>query len=198
MEPPDSAMICGLLGALSVTVSVAVFAPAVEPQGAAAGDAGGVNVTVSVQEAPAGTPAVQLLMDVKLPAGFTVAPATVRTAGAVPLFAIVTVTGAEEVPASAPPKLIVPVGETVAVACTAVPPTVTICGLCGALSEIITSAERVPVCAGSKVTFMTQVLPAAKGLCEQVSVSAKSPGLVPPKLMAIATAVVPVLLTETA
>src|SRR5580658_1636725 len=180
MAAPDRAMFCGLVGALSVMLRVAVFAPAVEPQGAATGDASGVNVTVSVQEPPAGTPAVQLLADVKFPAGFTLAPVTVSTAGAVPLLAIVTVTGADDVPASVPPKLIVPAGETVAVACTAVPPTVTICGLCGALSEIITRAERVPVCAGSKVTLMTQVLPAAKGLCEQLSVSAKSPGSVPP------------------
>jgi hypothetical protein len=121
----------------------------------------------------------------------------VRTARAAPLFAIVTVTGADEAPASAPPKLMVPVGETVAAACTAVPPTVTICGLCGALAETITWADRVPVCAGSKMTLMTQVLVATTGLCEHLSVSAKSPGSVPPKLMVIATGVVPVLLTET-
>jgi hypothetical protein len=177
---PDREMICGLVGALSVMVRVAVFAPAVEPQGAVTGYASGVNVTVSVQEPPAGTPAVQLLVDVKFPAGFTLAPATARTAGAVPLFAIVTVTGADEVPASAPPKLMAPVGEIVAVACTVMPPTVMICGLCGALSEIITRADRVPGCAGSKVTLMTQVLPAAKGLCEQLSISAKSLGSAPP------------------
>jgi hypothetical protein len=65
MEAPDKAMICGLVGALSVMVRAAVFAPAVEPQGAATDDASGVIVAVSVQEPPAGTPAVQLLVDVK-------------------------------------------------------------------------------------------------------------------------------------
>ena len=126
MAAPDREMICGLVGASAVIVRVAVFAPAVEPHGAATGDASGVNVTVRVQEAPAGTPAVQLLVNVKFPAGSTLAPATLRTERAVPLFAIVTVTGADEVPASAPPKLAVPVGDTAAVACTAVPPTVII------------------------------------------------------------------------
>src|SRR5580704_1436745 len=123
MAVPDSEMICGLEGALSVMVRVAVFAPAVEPHGAATGEAGGVNVTVNPQWVPAGTPSVQLLAAVKLPGGLTLAPATVRIAGAAPLslFVIVTGTGVEAVPASALPKPIA-LGETVAVACTAVPP----------------------------------------------------------------------------
>jgi hypothetical protein len=168
-----------------------------DPQGAAAGDGAGVNVTASVQEPAAGTPAVQLFTAVKLPGGFTVAVPTLKIAAAAPLLVIVTVTGADAVPASAPPKLIVPVGEIVALACTAVPLTASICGLFGALSESITTAERAPVCVGSNVTFMTQDLPPASGLCEQLSVSAKSLGFVPAVLMVMATGVVPVLLTVT-
>src|SRR6202041_2857526 len=102
MAAPDREMICGLVGASAGIVRVAVLAPAVG----------------------------HLLVNVKFPAGSTLAPATLRTERAVPLFAIVTVTGADEVPASAPPKLVVPVGDTAAVACTAVPPTVIIWGLC--------------------------------------------------------------------
>jgi len=110
---------------------------------------------------------------------------------------IVTVTGADSVPARALPKLIVPAGEMVAAACTAVPLTATICGFCDAVSEISTSAERPPVCVGSKVAMITPVLPPASGLSEQLSVSAKSPGLLPTMLMVIATGVVPVLFTFT-
>jgi hypothetical protein len=174
-------MVCGLVGALSLIVRVAVFGPTVDPQGAAAGTAGGVNVTTNVQDPAAGTPAVQLFTAVKLPGGFTVAAATLKIAAPAPLLVIVTVTGGEAVPASAPPKLIVPVGEIVAVACTAVPLTASICGLCGALSESINTAERAPVCAGSNVTFITQVLPPASGLCEQLSGSAKSRDLFRPR-----------------
>jgi len=101
------------------------------------------------------------------------------------------------VPASAAPKLIEPVGEIVAAACKAVPLTARNCGLCGSLSEIRTWAERLPACVGSKVTFITQVLPPARGLCVQLSVSAKSPGFVPAVLMVMATAVVPLLPTVT-
>jgi hypothetical protein len=140
---------------------------------------------------------VQLFTAVKLPRGFMLAVPTLSTAGLAPLLVMVTVTGGDAVPASAVPKLIVPVGVIVAEACTAVPLRVRTWRLCGALSEIINRPERLPVCVGSKVTFITQVLPPAKGLCEQLSVSAKSPGFVPPVLIVIVTAVVPVLLTVT-
>src|SRR5271170_7674239 len=114
-------MVCGLVGALSTIVKVAVFGPTVEPHGAAAGTAGGVNVTTNVQDPAAGTPAVQLSTAVKLPGGFTVAAPTLKIAAPAPLFVTVTVTGGDAVPASTPPKLMVPLGEIVAVACTAVP-----------------------------------------------------------------------------
>jgi hypothetical protein len=184
-------MICGLVGELSVIVRVADFVPAFDPHGAITGDADGVKVTVSVQLPLAGTPAMQLFVAVKLPAGFTLALATVTIAGAVPLFEIVTVMGVDAVPASALPKPIVAEGETVAAACTAVPLTATVCGLRGSVWEIITSAERLPDGVGSKVTLITQVWPPASGLCEQSSVSAKSPGFVPAMLMVIGTGVVP-------
>ena len=70
------------------------------------------------------------------------APPTLGIAAPAPLLVIVTVTGADAVPASAPPKPIVPVGEIIAAACTAVPLTARICGLCGALSEISTDVDR--------------------------------------------------------
>jgi hypothetical protein len=150
-----------------------------------------------VQAPAAGTPAVQLFTAIKLPGGFTVAAPMLKIAAPAPRLLIVTVTSGDAVPDSAPPKLVVPVGEIVSVACTAVPFTASICGLFGALSESITTAERAPVCAGSTVTFMTPDLSPARGLCEQSSVSAKSPGFVPTTLMVIATGVVPVLLTVT-
>lgn len=115
-------MLCGLVGELSVIVSVAAFVPASEPHGAATGEAGGANVSVSVQFPPAGTPAVQLLAAVKFPAGLTLAPRTVKIAEGVPLFVIVTFVSADAVPASTLPKPIVLAGEIVAAACTAVPP----------------------------------------------------------------------------
>src|SRR5271170_135682 len=135
MAVPDNAMLWGLVGALSAIIKVAICAPAVEPQAPVAGTAGGVNVTTSVQDPAAGTPAVQLFTVVKLPGGLTLGMPTLRIAGAVPVLAIVTVTGGEAVPASVFPKAIGE-GETVAVACTAEPLSETICGLFGAASEI--------------------------------------------------------------
>src|ERR1700722_1970435 len=179
-------------------VKVAFFGPAVDPQGAAVGTAAGANVITNVHDSAAGTPEVQLFPVVRLRGGWTLAPPTMRIAAPEPLLVIVTVTGGDAVPASAAPKLIEPVGEIVAAACTAVPLTARICGLCGALSEISTWAERLPACVGSKVTFITQVLPPARGLCVQLSVSAKPPPSAPALPMVMATAVVPVLLTVTA
>ena len=86
-------------------VNVAIFGPTVDPQGAAAGNAGGVNVTFSEQEPAAGTPVLQLLVAVKFPAGVTLGTPTFKIAGATPLLVIVTVIGVEAVPASALPKL---------------------------------------------------------------------------------------------
>ncbi len=79
-------MVCGLVGALSLIVKVAGFGRTVDPQGASAGTAGGVNVTTNVQDPAAGTPAVQLLTAVKLPGGVTVAVPTLKTAAPAPLW----------------------------------------------------------------------------------------------------------------
>ena len=177
-------------------IKLAFFGSAVDPQGAAVRRAAEVNVVTNVHDPAAGTTAVQLFTVVKLPGGLTLAAPTLRIAAPQPLLVIVTVTGGDAVPASAAPKLIEPVGEIVAAACTAVPLTASICGLCGALSDISTWAERLPACVGSKVTFITQALPTARGRCVQLSVSAKSPGFAPAVLKVMATAVVPVLLMD--
>lgn len=166
---PDNAMVCGLVTALSVIVNVAVFGPTVDPQGADADTASGVNVTVSVQDPAAGTPAVQLLVAVKLPAGVTLGTPTFKIAGAVPLLAIVTVTGVEAVPANALPKLMAGDGVIVAVACTAWPLSAIVCALAVALSEICNTAARLPIWTGSKVTLITQVLPAPTDPPKQLS-----------------------------
>src|SRR5271154_2773079 len=198
MAVPDNAMLWGLVGALSAIIKVAICAPAVEPQAPVAGTAGGVNVTVSVQDPPAGTPVVQLgcSTTVNLPEGLTLGMPTLRTAGAVPVLAIVTVTGGDAVPASVFPKAIGE-GPTGAVACTAGPLSATICGLFGAASEIGITADRLPVCVGSNVTVITQAWPPAKGPCEQLSVSAKSPEFTPTVAIVKAVAKFPVFVSVT-
>jgi hypothetical protein len=84
-------MLCGLLSALSVLSRFAICVPALDPQGAAGGDAGRVNVTTSVLEPPAGTPAVQFFSALKLPGGFTVAAPTLNLAAPAPRLVTVTV-----------------------------------------------------------------------------------------------------------
>ena len=66
-----------------------------------------------------------------------------------------------------------------------VPLRATDCGLFPALSLMLTLALRVPVVVGVKVTLMLQEAPAVSvlGLMGQVLVWAKSPALVPPRLI---------------
>src|SRR5205085_9850430 len=86
-------------------------------------------------------------------------------------------------------------------AATPVPLKATVCGLPHALSLIERLALRLPVAAGVKVTLMVQVAPAARvfGLLGHVLVWAKSPELVPAKLMLLMVkAALPLLVSVTA
>ena len=89
---PDSITDCGLSVALSVSVSVALFDPVVEPHCAPDAGAAGANVMGTVQVPPAGIAAVQLFFIVKSAVSVTLAPLTVNTP--VPVFFTVTATGA--------------------------------------------------------------------------------------------------------
>ena len=89
---PDSITVCGLSVALSVSVSVALFDPVVEPHCAPDAGAAGANVMGSVQVPPAGIATVQLFFIVKSAVSVTLAPLTVNAP--VPVFFTVTATGA--------------------------------------------------------------------------------------------------------
>src|SRR5208282_5583961 len=78
MPVPLKAMICGLVGALSVSVSVPLMAPAVA----------GLKVTVTVQVAAGATLVAQLLVTVKSAVTESVADVTVSA----PLLVFVNVT----------------------------------------------------------------------------------------------------------
>ena len=89
---PFSITVCGLSVALSVSVSVAVFAPAVEPHCAPDAGAAGANVMDTVQVPPAATAPEQLFFIVKSAVSVTVAPLTVNAP--VPVFFTMTAAGA--------------------------------------------------------------------------------------------------------
>ena len=81
-----------------------------------------------------------------------------------------------------------------------VPLRATDCGLPAALSLMDPLALRVPMAVGLKVTVIVQEAPAAKvlGLMGQLLVWAKSPGLVPLRLMLLMVrAAVPLLVSVT-
>lgn len=74
--PPINATICGLLGALSITVKVAVRVPA----------AAGVKITLIVQDNPTARVAPQLLFWEKSVLFVPVTPMLMPVKGAVPVF----------------------------------------------------------------------------------------------------------------
>jgi hypothetical protein len=88
---PFSVTACGLSVALSVRVSVVVFAPLVEPHCAPAAGAAGLNVICTVQVPPAGMAPVQVFLSVKSAVSLTLAPLTVN--GSCPVLVTVTATG---------------------------------------------------------------------------------------------------------
>jgi hypothetical protein len=74
-------------------------------------------------------------------------------------------------------------GVTPAIGTMPVPFSVTVCGLLGSVSAIVSAAgPRAPVAVGVKVTLMVQ-LEAAARLPTQLLVCAKSPGFVPAIVM---------------
>jgi hypothetical protein len=87
---PESATVCGLPEAVSITASAPVLAPA----------AVGANVTLIVQPAPAGRELPQLLVWLKSP----VAAIPAMLNGACPVLSKVTVWGGLGVPTSVVPK----------------------------------------------------------------------------------------------
>src|SRR5271156_6187443 len=98
MDVPASATVSGLLLALSVSVSVPLFAPAVEPHAAPVAAAGGLKVTCTVQVPFVTTLPVHLFASVKSVVSPTPAPLT--TSAPAPVFVTVKVTGATVAPAT--------------------------------------------------------------------------------------------------
>src|SRR5208282_4462397 len=183
MPVPVKAMICGLVGALSVSVSVPLMAPAVA----------GLKVTVTVQVAVGAMLAAQLLVTVKSAVSESVAALTTKA----PLPVFVNFTGtAVGVPLNSSPKAMLD-GVKVTAACVPVPASATFWGLFGASSETLTDALRGPVAVGWNETFTVHVALAPK-LGGQLFAWAKSPGFDPEMVTPlIASALVPAFVMVT-
>src|SRR5882762_441666 len=169
-EPvPLRLIVCGLAGALSVMLIEAVRLPA----------APGVKVTLMVQLAPAATELPQLSVSAKSPVLVPVMAMLETFSAPAPLLVRVTVCAV-----AATPTLVVlnvklaGLKPTVGEGAEPVPLRLIVCGLAGALSVMLIEAVRLPAAPGVKVTLMVQFAPAATEL-PQLSVSAKSPVLVP-------------------
>ena len=163
---PVRLAVWGLLGALSVTVSVAFWVLKVV----------GPNVTLIVQLTPAASelPQELLWMANGLLVGLMLTLVILKAA----------LVGLERVTVRA--ALVVPtcwfpnkteVGERVTA--TAIPVRLTLCGLPVALSVTVNAPLLGPVALGVKITLIVQLALTAK-LEPQVLVCAKSPGLTPP------------------
>jgi hypothetical protein len=163
---PVSSTICGLPGALSVSVN----APTLE----AVDD--GVNVTTIVQfVVGCNGVAVQLSLSAKSP----LAVMLLNTIGFVPSFVAITPCGSDVAPSGTLPKSRL---EAESVNVEVVPVRLITCGLPGALSVNVIVALRTPEAVGLNVAEIVQVAPGARGAA-QVVVSAKSPALTPPNAM---------------
>ena len=146
---------CGLLLALSVTVTFAVRTPVVV----------GLKLTVMVQLAPAAKLVPQDWLPVKSPALAPVRAMLVILSAVLPGLVRVAVCEALVVPTTWLPKLRL-AGDKVTVPATVapVPLRATLCGLPVALSLMLSEALRVPAAAGVKVTAIAQLIPAASEL----------------------------------
>src|SRR5882672_1997345 len=158
--PTKNTTCCGLLYALSVMTML-------PPRDHTTV---GLNRTVIVQDDPAATGAVQLLVCEKSP----VATMLVTVKFAVP--ELVTVTGADAllIPTNTPVKLS-PMGERVTAGAVPVPLKGTDCGLPAALSVILTVDDRFPVLVGVEVTLIAQLAFGARNdgqvlVCEKSTV----------------------------
>src|SRR5579864_6454795 len=177
---PLRVVCCGLAGASSATLTVAVRAPA----------APGVKVTLMTHDPPLAVntklatqvvPAVMAKSALFAPVMVTGVPA-VRVEFNVPELVTVRLDTALVVPSVWLPKG-TGLGATATLASTPVPLRVVCCGLAGASSATFTVAVRAPAAAGVKVTLMTQEPPLAVNTKPATQVvpeaMAKSPGLVP-------------------
>lgn len=183
---PVSITLCGLLGALSVTVKDAVRLPV----------ALGAKVILNVQVAPASTLVPQLLVWEKSPALAPVIAMLEIVSVPVPPLDKLSAWAELLVPTAWLVKLTV-VPEKVTAGATPVPVSATVCGLSAALSVMVTLAARVPVAVGPKITLIVQLAPAATEL-PHVLLWLKSPLLVPVTAMpAIVSAAKPVFFSIT-
>jgi hypothetical protein len=157
----------------------------------------GVNVTLTVQLAPAATLVPQVLVWLKLPLFVPVIVILVRFSVPVPVLDKVTACAALLVPNNWLLN-VSEVGERLTAGATPVPVRLTAWGLPLALSVIVTAALRAPVAVGLNVTLMVQ-LAAAATLVPQVLVWLKSPLFVPVMAMLVMlSAAVPVFERVTA
>jgi hypothetical protein len=147
---PDSAIACGDPEAFDVMVRLPLRAPA----------AGGVNVTLTVQVAPAASEPTQLLVAANSADG--VAAAEVIETGNVPLLVIVTARAALVVPTVCALKLIaVALRAMLGTATAEAAPVREMPGLLAALDCKVKVAVRVPAAIGVKLAPRVQVAPAA-------------------------------------
>ena len=159
---------CGLLFALSVTVSDAVFAPGVT----------GAKVTPILQDEWAPMLAPQALEDTANSPEFVPVVAMLdRGKAALVLFVSVTVLGAVVVPSASFPKASV-TGDKEACR-TPVPESAIVCGLFAALSRRMRAADLAPKAVGVKAMLIVQELFSASELPQVVADWAKSVGSVP-------------------
>ena len=170
---PDSATLCGLPAALSLTLTFAARLPV----------AVGLKVTEIVQVAFTASDAGQSLVCVKSPGFVPVSVTLLMVSGAVPVLRRDDVCAALVEPTICGPKTRLP-GVSVTAEAVPVPLRLMGCGLPDALSVTFTAAVRLPVAAGVKVTLMVQVALAAR-LAGQSLDCAKSAALVPATAIAL-------------
>ena len=190
---PLRLMVCGLPEALSVMLMVATRAPVVV----------GVKVTLKTQVAFGASVVTQLagvVEEAKSPGLVPPRLIALMVSGPVPVLVSVTVWAALVVPTKRLPKLRLVLGVKVTAGAMPVPLRLMVWGLPLALSVMLMVAARAPVTLGVKVTLKTQVAFTASVVTQLAGVveEAKSPGLVPPRVMAeIVSGPVPVFVSVT-
>ena len=165
--------VCGLPPALSVMLTTPVRLPMLA----------GVNVTLIVQLPFATTELPQVLVTAKSPGSVPVAPILVIVKLAFPVLVRVTDCPTLVVPRFWPAKVRVP-AERLTVGPLPVPVRVTVCGLLGRLSAMLTEAARGPVAVGENFTIIAQLAFCASEL-PQLFDSEKSPALAPVRPMLV-------------
>ena len=154
--------VCGLPGALLVTVNEPVLAPVAD----------GVNRRLTWQLAPAANVAVQVeLTWVKSPA-LSATPEIVS--GADPPLVTVTDWAVLALPMLTEPKASA-VAESVDAGVPPVPDSATVCGLPAALVASVSAPVRAPAAVGENDTAIVQFEPEATGEPQPLLVTAKSP-----------------------